>query len=310
MKLSDGNFFLLWNDFHKNASSTFKEMREDQDFTNVTLACDNNQEIKAHKIILASSSSFFSDMLRKIKHSNPCIYLKGVREKDLISILDFIYQGEVNIPEEDLADFMKVGGELKVKGLEMEEQCESLDMPKNQRKVKQNNVNEIKKETDSKETDSKEIDTKEIDHTENNSKEDDSKDDAHRNYTSPELYLETILIEQGIKSSNNRLSHSQGVKYMQQEEIFKQRDIIIKQKTSKINGTIGCTDCQFKTKFHTNMKNHIESRHMTDIKDVPIPCVHCDVTTVSRSALREHLKKYHSQLYQEGILASKASNNK
>ena len=308
MELGDGNFFLLWNDFHKNASSTFKEMREDQDFTNVTLAFENNHEIKAHKIILASSSSFFSDMLRKIKHSNPWIYLKGVREKDLISILDLIYHGEVNIPEEDLEDFMKVGGELKVKGLEIEEQfdtSELLDMSKNQRKIKQNKANEIKKETDSKETDSKETDSKETD-----SKEDDSKDDAHRNYTKPELYLETTLIEQGIKPSTNGLSHSQEVKYMQQEEIFKQRDIIIKQKTSKINGTVACTDCQFKTKFHTNMKNHIESRHMTDIKDVPIPCVHCDVTTVSRSALREHLKKYHYQLYQEGILASKASNNK
>ena len=293
MELGDGKFFLLWNDFHKNASSTFKDMREDQDFTNVTLACDDYEQIKAHNIILASSSSFFSDLLRKNKHPHPWIYLKGVNSKDLMSILDFIYHGEVNIPQEDLEEFMKVGGELKIKGLEPEkphDNSESINMSKNPRKNKRNKTKKIKKE--------------------NQYKEENFKDATNIYDIKPELYLETTLNDQGDKSSIDALYNSQGVKYVQQEQLFKQRDIVIKQKWSKINSTLICRDCEFKTKFHTNMKNHIESKHMADIRNVPIPCVHCDVTTVSRSALREHLKKYHSQLYQEGILLSKASHKK
>ena len=44
--------------------------------------------------------------------------MRSVKGSYLASILDFFYHGEVNIQQEDLVDFMKVGGELKIKGLD------------------------------------------------------------------------------------------------------------------------------------------------------------------------------------------------
>lgn len=48
-------FCLKWNEFESNVSSSFKELREDGDFLDVTLACDGNQ-LEAHKVIHAESS--------------------------------------------------------------------------------------------------------------------------------------------------------------------------------------------------------------------------------------------------------------
>ena len=118
MVLSNGKYYLMWNDFEENSSSSFKTMRNDNDFTDVTLACDDNQDIKAHKMILSTSSLFFNKILRQQKHLNSYIYLRGVKNRHLVSILDFMYHGEVSIPQEDLEELMLVAKELQVKGLE------------------------------------------------------------------------------------------------------------------------------------------------------------------------------------------------
>ena len=74
---------LQWNDFKENVNSAFGSLRNDKEFTNVTLASEDGQEIEAHKVILAASSPFFERMLQKSKHPHPLIYLKGFPLKGL-----------------------------------------------------------------------------------------------------------------------------------------------------------------------------------------------------------------------------------
>jgi len=109
-------FCLRWNDFESNISSSFSELREDKDFFDVTLSCDDEQ-IQAHKLIISACSPFFRNVLRRNPHQNPLIYLKGVRFTDLQAILNFMYHGEVNVAQEDLNSFLAVAEDLKVKGL-------------------------------------------------------------------------------------------------------------------------------------------------------------------------------------------------
>ena len=45
--------YLQWNDFKQNISSSFGELREDKDLTDVTLACEDGKQVEAHKVILA-----------------------------------------------------------------------------------------------------------------------------------------------------------------------------------------------------------------------------------------------------------------
>ena len=70
------------------------DLREDKDFTDVTLAWDD-QQVKAHKVVLSSSSPFFLNTFKKNKNSHP--YMRELKAKELVSIVDFIYIGEVNI---------------------------------------------------------------------------------------------------------------------------------------------------------------------------------------------------------------------
>ena len=59
---------LNWNDFQDNVKSAFKNLRDDQDFADVTLACEDGQKIEAHKVILAASSPVLQKLLNLNKH--------------------------------------------------------------------------------------------------------------------------------------------------------------------------------------------------------------------------------------------------
>jgi len=109
-------FCLRWNDFETNISVAFRELREEKDFFDVTLACDDSQ-VQAHKVILSACSPFFRNVLRRNPHQHPLLYLKGVKYKELLSVLNFMYMGEVNVAQEELNSFLSVAEDLRVKGL-------------------------------------------------------------------------------------------------------------------------------------------------------------------------------------------------
>jgi len=109
-------FCLRWNEFETNISSAFRELREEKDFFDVTLACDDSQ-IQAHKVILSACSPFFRNVLRRNPHQHPLLYLKGVSYNELLSVLNFMYLGEVNVAQDELNSFLTVAEDLRVKGL-------------------------------------------------------------------------------------------------------------------------------------------------------------------------------------------------
>ena len=45
---------LKWNDFQENVSSAFVSLREDNEFSDVTLVGEDGQQVEAHKVILAA----------------------------------------------------------------------------------------------------------------------------------------------------------------------------------------------------------------------------------------------------------------
>jgi len=114
--MANEKFCLRWNDFENNISGAFRELRDDKDFFDVTLACDDDQ-IQSHKMILSACSPFFRNILRRNPHQHPLIYLKGVKYTDLQSVLNFMYHGEVNVAQEELNSFLAVAEDLRVKGL-------------------------------------------------------------------------------------------------------------------------------------------------------------------------------------------------
>jgi len=115
------HFCLRWNDFESNISQAFQTLREDKDFFDVTIACEDEQ-VQAHKVILSACSPFFKKILRKNPHQHPLLFLKGVKYVEIVAILNFMYHGEVNVTQDDLNAFLAVAEELKVKGLTQNDQ--------------------------------------------------------------------------------------------------------------------------------------------------------------------------------------------
>merc|ERR1719508_409161 len=123
------NFCLKWNKFETNIKESFRELREEQNYFDVTLATDDGHQIQAHKIILSAGSKFFSEILRQTKHPSPFIYLKGIKRVELEYVVDFLYNGEAYIAQEELRTFLATAEELEVKGLQTNKENESSQNP-------------------------------------------------------------------------------------------------------------------------------------------------------------------------------------
>ena len=92
---------LHFNEFGSNIRTTWQQLLIDKDFCGVTLACDDGQ-IQSHKIIVSHSSPVLKNILKQIFGQNPIIYFKSVKYKLLESLINFMYQGEVTVAEDDL----------------------------------------------------------------------------------------------------------------------------------------------------------------------------------------------------------------
>ena len=109
---------LKWSEFSKHVSESWMQREANYDFCDVTLVSEDGQKMKAHKIILANSSSILRSILMDGNNSVSLIYLRGVKFSALMSVLDFIYHGETDIKHNNLEQFMNLAEDLKIKGLD------------------------------------------------------------------------------------------------------------------------------------------------------------------------------------------------
>ena len=110
-------FCLKWNDFQTNVSNAFKKLRKTENFYDVTLVSDDQQQVSAHKVVLASSSEYFKNILTSNTHSHPMLCLSGVNTADIKNMLDFMYNGEIQIFQDDLDQFLEIAQRFRLEGL-------------------------------------------------------------------------------------------------------------------------------------------------------------------------------------------------
>ena len=102
--------------YENNVIKSFQELWN-EDFSDVTLATSDDKQVKAHKIILSASSTFFKNILLKNPHPNPLLYLKDIKYEDLCMILQFIYLGQYDVGPWEMTQFLSTGKALGVAGL-------------------------------------------------------------------------------------------------------------------------------------------------------------------------------------------------
>ena len=244
---------LQWNDFQENIKIAFGNLKEDMDFKDVTLACEDGQQVEAHKVILASSSPFFQKLLGKNKHPHPLIVMRGMKYDDLFAILDFLYRGEANIFQENLDSFLAIAEELQLKGLmgKADERIEDLDDEKYPPPQSLHNFNAVTKTPR----------TSLKNETSNNkivTAKDNTAVAIPSNHSGNVDQLEEIVKSMMEKSENN---------YPNQN---------IKADRCKVCGKEGKGNA---------IKDHIEANH---IEGIVLLCNLCKKTFMSRNALRHH----------------------
>ncbi|XP_045515778.1 protein tramtrack, beta isoform-like isoform X2 [Pieris brassicae] len=113
---SDEQFSLCWNNFHANMSAGFHGLLSRGDLVDVTLAAEGRL-LQAHKLVLSVCSPYFQEMFKMNPTQHPIVFLKDVSHSALRDLLQFMYQGEVNVKQEELATFISTAEQLQVKGL-------------------------------------------------------------------------------------------------------------------------------------------------------------------------------------------------
>ena len=113
-------FNLSWTDFENDSSTTIRSLLSDTEFIDITLASHDEEQIKAHKVILCSASPVFKRIISSHPHQHPLLYLRNINIKTLKSIIGFIYMGQTEVEQADLETFLNVSKELEIKGLSSE----------------------------------------------------------------------------------------------------------------------------------------------------------------------------------------------
>ena len=259
---SSEKFCLKWNDFTANITSSLNQIKNDPEFSDVTLVCGGDQKYEAHKVILASSSRLFRNILKQNKHPHPLIYMTGVNTNQISAVMDFIYHGEVNIFQEDLDAFLILAEELEIKGLgsfdaetNMPDRTPAYNIPPKRTNSKFQQIYEMK---------------------EKNSV-------LGELVKKPNEHIDTIHAENALvpvdtfalKTNTNN------------EEFIKTLESMMK---CLGQGKYACKVCGKNANYKTNMINHVEANH---IEGTSYPCNKCGKVFRSGNALSVHVSRNH-----------------
>ena len=253
---SSDKLCLKWDDFQTNISSSFGQMRKDEDFSDVTLTCDGDNRIEAHKVILAASSSFFSRLLKQNKHPHPLIYMRGMGNNQLSEVVNFIYYGEVNIYEENIEEFLTLAEELQLKGLN------NSETSKLNHKTRPSEIIQTKQNVKL--------------HSQNLEVVSEDKENSS-------FYLNPRLEETSMVPANN---------FVKTNTNNCDLDETINSMMDRLDtGEYSCTVCgKIEPRFRSNMRQHIEAKHTEGGSH---PCGHCGKIFRSRKSLANHVSLYH-----------------
>jgi len=120
---TDQRFSLRWNNYQSHLVTAFESLMEEKEFVDVTLGVEG-KKLPAHKMLLSACSPYFRELLKGNQCSHPIIVLRDVKYDDLTSLLQFMYNGEVNVAQEQLNSFLKTAESLKIRGLTDNEEGE------------------------------------------------------------------------------------------------------------------------------------------------------------------------------------------
>ncbi|XP_045626239.1 zinc finger and BTB domain-containing protein 7A isoform X3 [Procambarus clarkii] len=116
LKMADGMLLLSWNSHHATFCDILSRLREKENFTDVTLACEGKC-YPLHKLVLSTCSEYLEKIFKSTPCKHPVIVLQDIKCSELEALINYMYVGEVNVPQSSLSLLIKAAELLQVKGL-------------------------------------------------------------------------------------------------------------------------------------------------------------------------------------------------
>lgn len=110
------HYSLRWNNHQNHLMRAFDALLQSKTLVDVTLVCAETS-IRAHKMVLSACSPFFQRVFADTPCKHPVIVLKDFRGWVVQAIIDFMYRGEISVPQEKLHTLIDAGESLQVRGL-------------------------------------------------------------------------------------------------------------------------------------------------------------------------------------------------
>ena len=250
---------LQWNAFKENVTTAFGSLRSDKDFSDVTLVCEDGEQVEAHRVVLAVSSPLFQRILKRNNHPHPMIYLRGLKSQDMVAMIDFLYFGEANVYQESLDSFLALAEEMELKGLTGQKAADLFndDITSSEPLQKENEVKEKSQRAGQRQSSNVKFDKSNTavvvaDHFEG------------------DLKALDVKVKSMMEKGNNMVHAG-------------------KTKTS----TYICKVCG-KEGHPTNIKDHIERDHL---EGITVPCTFCDKIFHSRNSMYVHKSIHHKNRF-------------
>ena len=271
--MGEDTFALSWGNFASNAAQAFADLRKDSEFSDVTLACDDDTMIRAHKVVLASCSLVFRKLFQQYNHSNPLIILRGLKKTQLENIIDYAYFGQIDVDCNDLEAYLKIAEEFKLQGLS---DLENLGDDMHQ--VGKGTTDTKGQFQEQHNMSSQQEDEDFIDLTRDLSNSSNIKDEDKWNI------LDDTNIAKPVKKMKNEKNDMEAsidsVSF--NSDSFKLFQDLINSKIVKLsdpesNYDYKCSDCdkEFLSKNKTGLKHHIEAYHIAPSQDIKLECSLC-----------------------------------
>jgi len=289
----------------------------------ITLACTDGQ-VEAHKVVLSACSPVFKDLIKRHPNKHPLIYLRAVKLSDLAHMLSFMYQGEINIPQEELQEFLLMSQDLRLAGLSEEgevtegQEPSSNAMEENQDMIVGDKpVEAVLNSSESAAMDVQEEPIKEKPAPKKRGRKsnkpapiDVQKEEIKQQ---PKVRVRNLGVLANVKNEPSDNMYNIGAKdeedfeeptdYLNLEQLKEEEEGKIKGKkrTSMYlsengynraakEGKYSCELCEYTSISLSNFTKHVKSKHL----GIRFPCPQCEYQSSDQSNLKKHIKSCHN----------------
>jgi len=249
---------LEWALYDSNSKTAFQKLYNDTDFSDVTLACEDNGRIEAHRAVLGVSSDFFLNILKETSTPHSLIYLEGVTLEELQLIKSFVYLGKATVRFSQYESFANISKRM------LGNTTGKVD-------------DKVSASTEALEARNEKQDTGKYDDKEScpTVQSDEPKSDKEGSSEKARIYIK----KQGVKVST--------------KELIK-KDNTLKRATAT-EQFIMCRICMLSFPRKYKLRKHMETVHFDLLLNLPCTFPGCDKVLKNKGSLNNHMKSLHRE---------------